>query len=105
MQPAEWMGERVDDDDIGPILRAREQDVRPGCVGISDQSRELKILLAQWDSLRTDQGTRYGDLRKVKRNICKLWCQNPVSLEYRTQPYLFKIFRTLPKIIFKLLRS
>ncbi len=51
--------EQLDDDDIGPILRAKEQDTRPGWVDVSDQSRELKILWTQWDSLHIDQGHLY----------------------------------------------
>ncbi len=50
---------QLDDDDIGLILRAKKQDTRPGWEDISDQSRELKILWAQWDSLRLDQGILY----------------------------------------------
>ncbi len=50
-QPMEWREEQLDDDDdddddtdIGPILRVKEQDARPGWADISDQSRELQIL-------------------------------------------------------------
>ncbi len=45
IQPIEWR--QLDDDDIGPILRAKEQDARPVWADISNQSRELKILLSQ----------------------------------------------------------
>ncbi len=44
-QSMEWRQEQLDDDDIGPILQAKEQVARPGWVDISDQSRELKILM------------------------------------------------------------
>ncbi len=87
MQPTEWKQEQLDDDDdnIGPVLRA-EQDAWPGWADILDQSRELKILLAQWDSLHRprDQGPCiiYGNLRMARMNIYKLWCQDLVFLEY-----------------------
>ncbi len=46
-QPMEWRQGQFDDDDISPILRAKEQNVPPGWADISDQSRELKILWPQ----------------------------------------------------------
>ncbi len=55
----EWRQEQLDDDDIGPILRAKEQGNWPGWADISDKSKELKILWAQWDSLRLNQGILY----------------------------------------------
>ncbi len=59
-QPTEWTQEQLDDaDDNGPILRAKEQGNQHEWVDISDQSRELKILWAHWDSLHIDQGILY----------------------------------------------
>ncbi len=56
-EPNYWGQKQLDDDDTGPIIRAKEQDSQPGWVDISDQSRELKILWDHWDSLRIDHGT------------------------------------------------
>ncbi len=50
-QLTKWRQEQLDDDDdIGPILQAKEQNAQTGQADISEQSRELKILWAQWDS-------------------------------------------------------
>ncbi len=43
IQPTEWRQEQLDDDDIGPILQAKEQDAQPEWADILDQSREMKI--------------------------------------------------------------
>ncbi len=48
MQLTEWRQEQLDDDDIGPILRAKEQDTLPGWADIS-----------KWDALGINQGTLY----------------------------------------------
>ncbi len=49
--------EQLEDDDIDPILRTKKQEAQSGRTDISDHSRELKILWAQWDSLNINQGT------------------------------------------------
>ncbi len=51
MLPMKYRQEQLSDDDVGPIIRVQEQDDQPGWSYISEQSRELKILWAQWDLL------------------------------------------------------
>ncbi len=82
-QPREWRQEQLDDDDIGPILRAKEQDTRPGWADISDQSRELKILWAQGIPYASTKEfcTVYGNLKMVKTSTYKLWCQDLAFLK------------------------
>ncbi len=49
----------MDDDDTGPILRAKEEDAQPDWQIFRTNQRELTILWAQWDSPCTEKGTLY----------------------------------------------
>ena len=48
--------EQLGDEDIGPILRAKEKGTRSEWKDVSDKSIELKALWAQWYSLRIIDG-------------------------------------------------
>ncbi len=69
--------EQLKDDDVKPILLIKEQNARLEWADISDKSRELKILWAQWTFLQQETLYRVLRFEDGQTSIYMLWFKVP----------------------------
>lgn len=63
---------QLEDDNVGPVLKAREANRKPGPADLAGKSRELARLVQLWDQLLVRDGTLYRQYEDEQGSGCHL---------------------------------